>query len=229
MSDMFLFYFPCKKKKKKKDKSIVSVLFRESAIRLASSLISRYLIVIVSTSSLSSSSSSAAFTSNRAVTMQAPYFAEAAAAVNSLRDNVHLAGTGGDGVWYYPPTVLDENGRLWGSYADHADRVLENRAALRCYYRSLQPDAPVPSPPHGRAGHVAAIETFVTDLLAYYRPLMATAAAAEVPSELIAQAAVLLAETNVLYNVVLAMRPWTGVTAAAAAAAEMVSGLDETE
>lgn len=162
------------------------------------------------------------------VAMQTPYFAQAAAAVNSLRDNVHLAGTGDGvgGVWYYPPTVLDENGRLWGSYADHADRVLENRAALRCYYRSLQPDAPVPAPPHGRAGHVAAVETFVTDLLAYYRPLMAATAVA-VPLELIAQTSVLLAETNVLYNVVLAMRPWTDVTAAAAAT-EVVSGHDET-
>lgn len=154
--------------------------------------------------------------------MQTPYFAEAAAAVNSLRDNVHLAGTG-DGVWYYPPTVLDENGRLWGSYADHADRVLENRAALRCYYRSLQPDAPVPPPPQGRAGHVVAVETFATDLLAYYRPLMAATAAAA-PPELIAQTAVLLAETKVLYDVVSAMRPWTDV---ATANAEIVSGHNE--
>lgn len=158
--------------------------------------------------------------------MQTPYVAEGAAAVNSLRDNLHLAGTGDvvGGVWYYPPTVLDENGRLWGSYVDHANRVLENRAALRCYYRSLQPDAPVPPPPQGRDGHVAAVETFVTELLAYYRPLIAAPAA--VPSELIAQTSVLLAEANVLYNVVLAMRPWTDVTAAAAA--EVVSGHDET-
>lgn len=64
-------------------------------------------------------------------------FADAAAAVNSLLDNVHLSGTVSYGTWYYPPTVLDEDGRLWGSSADHLDRVLENRKVLRCYYRSV--------------------------------------------------------------------------------------------
>lgn len=134
----------------------------------------------------------------------------AAAALNSLRDNVHLAGrTGSGGTWYYPPTVLDEDGRLWGDHADHADRVLENRTALRHCYRSLLPDAPAPAL-LGRAGHVAAVESFVAILLVYYQPL-ATASPHVVPADLIAHTAVLLAEANVLYNIALAMRrSWKG-------------------
>lgn len=132
----------------------------------------------------------------------------AAAAVNLLRDNVRLAGTTGVGVggpWYYPPTAVDEDGRLWGSCADHLKRVLENRMAVRHYYRSLQPDAPAPSL-LSRTGHVAVVEAFAADLLAYYRPLLA---AVDPPrSDLGAQTVVLLAEANVLYNIVLAMRPW---------------------
>lgn len=135
------------------------------------------------------------------------WFADAA--LNLLRDNAHLAGrTGGGGAaltWYYPPTVLDENGRLWGDCADHLDRVLENRTAVRHYYRSLLPDAPVPAL-LGRGGHVAAVESFAADLLAYYRPL-ATAAVASASADLIAQAVVLMSEANVLYNIALAMRP----------------------
>ncbi|CAH1720514.1 uncharacterized protein LOC114126689 [Aphis gossypii] len=131
----------------------------------------------------------------------------AAAAVNLLRDNVRLAGTTGVGVggpWYYPPTAVDEDGRLWGSCADHLKRVLENRMAIRHYYRSLQPDAPAP-PLLSRAGHVAVIEAFAADLLAYYRPLLAAVDPRR--SDLGAQTVVLLAEANVLYNIVLAMRP----------------------
>jgi len=133
--------------------------------------------------------------------------AAAAAAVNLLRDNVRLAGTTGTGVggpWYYPPTVVDEDGRLWGSCADHMERVLENRTAIRHYYRSLQPDAPAPSL-LSRAGHVAVIEAFAADLLAYYGPLLAVVD--PLRSDLGAQTVVLLAEANVLYNIVLAMRP----------------------
>ncbi|XP_022165560.1 uncharacterized protein LOC111030401 [Myzus persicae] len=131
----------------------------------------------------------------------------AAAAVNLLRDNVRLAGMTGAGVggpWYYPPTVVDEDGRLWGSCADHMERVLDNRTAVRHYYRSLQPDAPAP-PLLSRADHVAVIETFAADLLAYYRPLLAVVD--PLRSDLGAQTVVLLAEANVLYNIVLAMRP----------------------
>lgn len=133
------------------------------------------------------------------------YFAETAEAVNLLRDNIRLAGTRAGAVWYYPPTVLDEHGRLWGSRADHLDRMLENRAALRLYYRSLQPDAPAPAL-LGRAGHVAAVEAFVAAVLAYYRPLL-TVADGLLPGDLAAQTVALLAEANALYNVVLAMRP----------------------
>lgn len=131
----------------------------------------------------------------------------AAAAVNLLRDNIRWAGTTGasvDGPWYYPPIALDEDGRLWGSCVDHMKRVLENRMAVRHYYRSLQPDAPAP-PLLSRTGHVAIIEAFAADLLTYYRPLLA--AIDPLRSDLGAQTVVLLAEANVLYNIVLAMRP----------------------
>lgn len=130
----------------------------------------------------------------------------AGAALNALRDYARLAGRtgGGGGTWYYPPTVLDEDGRLWGGRADHMDRVRENRTAVRHYYRSLLPDAPAPAL-LGRAGHAAAVESFAAVVLAYYGPLAAASPGA-VPADLVAQAAVLLAEANVLYNIALAMR-----------------------
>lgn len=130
--------------------------------------------------------------------------ADANTVVNLLRDNIHLAGTRSGGVWYCPPTVLDEDGRLWGSYDDHVDRMLENRTDIRRYYRSLQPDAPVPAV-LGRSGHMAAVEAFVVDVLAYYRPLLAVVDGLR--DDLAAQTVVMLAEANALYNVVLAMRP----------------------
>lgn len=133
------------------------------------------------------------------------YFAETVAAENLLRDNVHRAGTrDGSGVWYYPPTVLDVDGRLWGTVSDHLDRVLENRAAVRRYYGSLQPDAPAPLLLN-RAGHVAVIESFAADLLTYYRPLLSVVDG--MSADLANQTVVLLTEANVLYNIALAMRP----------------------
>lgn len=129
--------------------------------------------------------------------------AEVAAALDLLRDNVHLAGTGTDAAWYYPPTLLDENGRLWGCIDEHLDRVYENRVALRLYYRSLQSDAPVPAL-LGRSGLLAVVETFTAGLLSYYRPLQSTTAM--VREGLTDQVAVLLAEANALHNVALTMR-----------------------
>ncbi|XP_025425977.1 uncharacterized protein LOC112694651 [Sipha flava] len=128
--------------------------------------------------------------------------AEAVAAVNMLRDNVHLAGTVYRGTWYYPPTVLDENGRLWGSYTDHLDRVLKNRMLLRYCYRSLQPDAPVPVL-LDRTGHVAMVEAFTADLMTYYRPLLTVVDALR--TDLGAQTVCLVAEANILYNIASAM------------------------
>lgn len=133
------------------------------------------------------------------------HYIETVAAVNLLRDNIHKAGTrDSSGVWYYPPTMLDVDGRLWGTVADHLDRVLENRMAMRWYYASLQPDAPAPLLLN-RAVHVAVIESFAADLLNYYRPLLS--ATEEIRSDLVTQTVLLLTEANALYNIALAMRP----------------------
>lgn len=121
-----------------------------------------------------------------------------------LRENIHSAGTWIDGVWQYPPSILNEDGRLWGTYADHLDRTLENRKIVRLYYRSLQSDLPEP-PLLGWAGHVAVIEAFVTVLLEYYRPVLPVVD--QLRSDLAAQVVLLNKEASVLYNVVLAMRP----------------------
>lgn len=129
--------------------------------------------------------------------------AEVVVTLNMLRENVHTAGTWSGGVWHYPPTVLDEDGRLWGSYADHLDRMLENRKIVRLYYRSLQPDAPTPL--LGWASHVAVVEAFVAVRLEFYRPLLSVVD--RLRSDLAAQVVLLVSEFNVLYNVVLAMRP----------------------
>jgi len=52
---------------------------------------------------------------------------------------------------------------------------------------------------------MAAVEAFVVDVLAYYRPLLAVVDGLR--DDLAAQTVVMLAEANALYNVVLAMRP----------------------
>lgn len=131
------------------------------------------------------------------------YSNKEAAAVNLLRYNLHMAGTCDAGsTWYYPPTVLDEDGRLWGSSVDHLNRVLENRAVIRHYYRSLLPDAPAP-PLLGRAGHVVAVQSFAADLLTYYQPLLDKVDGYS--TDLGAQTVFLMAEAKVLYNVALAM------------------------
>ncbi|XP_025414532.1 uncharacterized protein LOC112686468 [Sipha flava] len=127
-----------------------------------------------------------------------PESAEAVAAVNMLRDNIHLAGTVNRGTWYYPPTVLDENGRLWGNYDDHFDRVIKNRKLVRYLYRSLQPDAPVPLL-LGRAGHLATVKEFATNMMTYYRPLLTSVNV--LCSHLGAQAVFLVAEADILYKI----------------------------
>ncbi|XP_050441145.1 uncharacterized protein LOC126846070 [Adelges cooleyi] len=124
--------------------------------------------------------------------------------MNLLRDHIHLAGRTAEmsGTWYYPPTVLDEDGYLWGSCADHLDRMFENRAAMRYYYKSVQPDAPVPL--IGRKEHVAVAVAFVENLITYYQPLLAVDG---LRHELRIQAVALINEAKVLLNFLTSMRP----------------------
>lgn len=122
--------------------------------------------------------------------------------MDALKDYIHLAGYYSEsGVWYYPPLILDEHGYLWGSCADHLDRMFENRMAMRYYYRSVQPDAPISV--LGRRTHVTVALDFVDNLVTYYQPLMS---AERLPHELKIQAVALLSEAKVLCNFLRSLR-----------------------
>lgn len=122
---------------------------------------------------------------------------------NYFNVNIEFAGTTGlDHMWYYPPTILDDNGQLWGTIGEHLERIHENRMALKYYYWTLQPDVPM-AQLFGWVGHLAAIEAFINSLLTFYTPLLA---ADHIHNELSSQVEFLLTETNMMHNVLLALR-----------------------